>query len=209
MAAPHYAGIWDVQTATLPDGTFAYSGTISIARQQAIWLLDWDISAGRYVGVGLECAGHLLVSCGEQHAGLGLALFERQTDSAIAITWCSAELGGQVGGGRFLAPWGGEWAGEHEVAQTLPDGRAHGAWQLSIQPAGQIYELAWRRGEIIHWHGLGLPTPRGLAAAWSPDIRQLAFLDYTHPADDLDQLHATWALGGFTSLGREALARRR
>jgi hypothetical protein len=207
MGSLRYEGAWDVRNAVLPDGSFAYSGTIRIAPEGQTWLLDWDISAGRYVGVGVAVGDHLLVGCAENYSGLGIALIEPQADRSVAVAWATAELGGQIGGGRFLAPWGGDWQGEHDLVQTLPGGREHGAWRLSIERVGAIYELAWRRGDATHYRGLGLATSRGLAVAWYLDIPQLALLDYAHPEGDLDQLGAVWALGGFHALGTETLAR--
>ena len=71
MAA--FEGVWNVIDATLPDRTFGYTGMVTIAQRNGVYTMDSDITAGRYVGIGLKVDDHLLVSCGEQFAGLGLA----------------------------------------------------------------------------------------------------------------------------------------
>jgi hypothetical protein len=202
-----FEGNWNVAEATLPDGRFAYTGAITIQRLATTYSLDWDISAGRYVGLGLALDEHLWVSCGEQYAGLGLALYQFQPDGQVTIQWSTAEMGGSLGTGLFTSPWPGAFAGDHRLVYYLPDGRLYGEWSLSIQKVERIYELAWRKGEAVHWQGLGLDAPHGLVASWYPDVKQLACLDYRADPDDRQRLTAVWALGGYTSLGTETLTR--
>ena len=206
LSAP-FEGVWNVTEATLPDGRFGYTGVIAIQRLANTFTLDWDISAGRYVGLGLLSDEHLFVSCGEQFAGLGIALYHLQPDGQVSIQWCNAETAGSIGNGRFSSPWPGSFEGSHEIVQYLLDGRPYGQWTLSIQKTGQIYELAWQKGETIHLRGIGLDTPHGLAAAWYPDLNQLAFLDYFVDPTNPQRLKALWALGGYTGLGTETLTR--
>ena len=66
------AGRWQVVHATLPNGAVAYTGTIAFQQAGATFKLGWDITAGRYIGVGLMHASHLYVSCGEHAHGLVL-----------------------------------------------------------------------------------------------------------------------------------------
>jgi hypothetical protein len=205
--ASPFEGTWDVTHATLPDGQFAYTGRISVQQNAAAFHLTWDISAGRYVGLGLVQDDHLFVSCGEQFAGLGIALYSCMPESAPAILWSTAELAGSVGTGIFTTPWSGSFEGEHEVMQYLPNGQIYAQWTVAIRKVDTIYTLSWRKGDTIHFKGLGLPTPQGLAAGWYPDVSQLAFLDYRTVPQHRDQLHAVWALGGFTTLGTETLTR--
>src|SRR5205823_4645381 len=96
-----FEGTWDVTHATLPNGEFAYSGRISVQQNAATFQLTWDITAGRYVGVGLVHDDHLFVSCGEQFAGLGIALYTHHPESTPTIQWSTAELAGSVGTGMF------------------------------------------------------------------------------------------------------------
>lgn len=202
-----FAGLWDVTHATLPNGEFAYSGRINIQQSAATFQLDWDISAGHYVGIGLTHGDHLYVSCGEQFAGVGIALYTCRPDAAPTIQWSTAELAGVVGTGAFTSPWSGAFEGEHQLAQYLPNGQLYGEWSITIQKTGAIYELTWRKGGNIHFKGLGLDTPQGLAVGWYLDVSQLAFLDYHVNPQDARQLQATWALGSYTTLGNELLTR--
>lgn len=201
-----FEGRWDVAASTLPTGASAYTGAIDIARTGTVFALDWQISDGHYVGVGLLAGEHLFVSCGEQLAGLGIALFQPSTDG-VAIQWTTAELGQQTGSGSWESAWNGSFEGEHAVSFALPDGRIYGEWTLAIRRNGQIYELSWRRRDGIHLQGIGLDTPLGIAAGWYPDTNQLAFLDYTLGTANPSQLSAVWALGGHTTLGSETLRR--
>ena len=204
----NFAGVWDVMEAALPNGQSAYSGAIAIRRSRSVFDLDWDITAGRYFGIGLLSDSHLYVSCGEQRAGLGCALFHVQSGGAVAIQWSAPEMQGAVGGGTFTSRFNGAFEGKHELAQNLPDGSLHGTWTVEIQKTGSVFEIVWRKDETNHFSGLGIEMSNGLAVSWYPDTRQLALLDYVIDPDDNDCLSATWALGGFTTLGSEKLKRK-
>jgi hypothetical protein len=203
-----FEGTWNVTDATLPNGEFAYTGTIAIRRVGLNSLLEWDITAGKYVGLGISLGGHLYVSCGEQYAGLGLGLFRRRVDGGVDLRWCCGELPGQLGSGTLSSRLSGDFEGTHLLILLLPDERVYGEWDLTISRTGQVYELTWRKGETIHSRGLGLDTPHGLVVGWSPDVKQLAVLDYTPHPDKPNGLFATWALGGYDGLGTETLTRR-
>ena len=202
-----FEGTWDVTHATLPNGEFAYTGRISIKQNAATFQLTWDITAGRYVGVGLVLDDHLFVSCGEQFAGLGVALYTRRPESGPTIQWSTAELAGAVGTGMFTSAWSGTFEGEHQSVQYLPNGQFYAEWTLAIHKVDAIYQLSWRKGDATHFNGLGIEMSQGLAAGWYPDVSQLAFLDYRTDPHHPHQLRAMWALGGYTTLGTETLTR--
>jgi hypothetical protein len=206
-AVSPFEGIWDVTHATLPNGDFAYTGRISVQQSAATFQLAWDISAGRYVGIGVVHDDHLFVSCGEQYAGLGVALYTCHPESTPTIQWSTAELAGLVGTGTFTTPWPGTFEGEHQLVQYLPNGQLYAEWILAIHKVEAIYELSWRKGDSIHFKGLGLDMPQGLAVGWYPDDSQIAFLDYRTNPHHPHQLDAIWALGGYTTLGTERLTR--
>jgi hypothetical protein len=201
-------GSWDVLEASLPNGDNAYRGTIKIKQQRDIFDFEWLITAGEYVGIGLALDTHVLVSCGEQRAGLGIALYQIQPDFSVLVQWSAAELQGFTGQGKFTSKFNGSFEGEHELTQYLPDGAWYGSWTVNIQKSGRLFEVIWRKGKAIHFTGLGFAIPNGLAVGWYPDISQLAFLDYSLDPDNPDQLLAVWALGGFTALGVETLKRK-
>ncbi len=209
--AEPFEGVWKVANATLPNGRFAYDGSIAIARQNDAYSLQWDISAGRYVGVGLrisdETSDHLLVACGEHYAGLGVGMFAPdKTHGGFNLRWTSAELGGAVGTGR-LAPYEDIKGldGLFHLIQRLPSGKLYGEWTLATERDNAVYDVSWHRSRAMHWRGLGLQLAGGLGVSWYPDPAQLAFLDYTVTA--AGDLTATWALGGFNTLGSETLVR--
>jgi hypothetical protein len=201
-----FAGVWDVVESTLPDGQIAYTGTIEIKQNGSVFDLDWDLTAGRYVGIGLQLGSHLYVGCGEQRAGLGIAIFQARSGNQVSIQWSTPELQGAVGGGAFISQLNGGIEGRHELAQHLPDGSLSGMWTVEIQKTDSIYQIVWRKGESIHFRGLGIEMANGLAVGWYPDTRQLAVLDYI--LDTEDSLSSIWALGGYTSLGTEKLKRK-
>src|SRR5262249_28361886 len=92
----NFVGIWDVMEATLPNGQFGYSGAITIRRSRSVFELEWDITAGRYFGIGLLSDSHLYVSCGEQRAGLGSALFQIRSGGEVVIQWSTPEMQGAI-----------------------------------------------------------------------------------------------------------------
>jgi hypothetical protein len=157
--------------------------------------------------MGLFAQQHLIVSCGEQFAGLGLALYTRQPDGQIAIRWCSGEAPAVLGTGSFANPVHASFEGTHSVVYTFADGSLYGAWECTIRAIGALYTVEWRRNGNCHWRGIGLPLEDGLAVAWCPDKQQLAFLKYTCDSAQPDLLRCIWALGDFEALGDEVLIR--
>ncbi len=203
-----FAGSWEVLEARLPNGQPGYTGTIKIQPNRHVFDLTWAITAGHYAGIGLATETHLLVSCGEQRAGLGLALYRAQADGKISVLWSTPELQGAWGVGAFTSAYKGSFVGEHQLIQSLPDGSLHGEWTLNIQKTGEVFAIVWRKGEMVHFNGLGLEIEGGIAVGWYPDPLQLALLDYTVEPAGSDRLSAAWVLGGFTSLGTEVLIRK-
>jgi hypothetical protein len=202
---PPFAGRWRVEHATLPDGTFAYTGTIETRAVGATFALDWDISAGRYVGIGIPHRGHLMISCGETFAGLGIALYSLDSAGRATGRWSTPELGGGVGQARFVSRWAGTFEGEHRVAHTHPVTGEETLFDLRVTRDNAIYAVTWSAGEL-ELAGLGIPMDGGVALGWYPDLKQLAFLDYALEPGGRT-IEAVWALGGYTTLGTERLAR--
>ena len=203
-----FAGSWDVLEALLPNGRPGYTGIITIRPNRHVFDLTWAITAGQYVGIGLAASTHLLVSCGEQRAGLGIALYQAQSGDKVSVLWSTPELQGELGSGEFTSPFRDSFEGEHQLIQYLPDGSLHGQWNLNVRKTGNVFAVAWQNGKTVHFTGLGLEIEDGIAVGWYPDTSQLAFLDYTADPANPDRLLATWALGGFTSLGTEVLVRK-
>jgi hypothetical protein len=206
MRSDPFAGSWQVTEATLPNGKPGYTGSIEIRRFGAAYGLEWSISDGSYVGVGCERSGNLLVACGPQRAGLGLAFFLPEGDR-VRIFWTVPELQGALGQGELVSPWRGSFAGAHQLRQLLPDGSEHGRFTAEMKPLGEVFEIRWSHGGDLHFRGLGFAAAGGLAAAWYPDPGQLALLDYAASKEAPDTLEGRWALGGFPDLATEKLKR--
>jgi hypothetical protein len=202
-----FEGTWTVVSSTLPDGQDAYTGLIEIRRERDTFSLEWDISAGNYVGMGLVSAGHLYVSCGEQRAGLGIALVHNTHGRLAAVQWSTAEMQGGAGDGELISGNAGAYEGEHALRLRLPGGSTYGEWVLKLRRTGSLFEAVWLKRDVVHFAGLALEMPSGLALGWYPDPSQLAFMDYRFAASDPDRMTAQWALGGYTSLGTETLQR--
>lgn len=201
-----FAGSWQVLEATLPNGKPGYTGTIEIRQHGSAYDLEWSISDGSYVGIGFERGGNLLVACGPQRAGLGLAFF-RLDGERVRVDWIVPELRGATGVGELLSPWRGSFDGVHQLRQLLPDGCEQGRFALEVTRKGEAFELVWRQGDAVHFRGIGFEAAGGLVAAWFPDPGQLALLDYAVAAGDSGLIEGRWALGGFPSLAAERLQR--
>jgi hypothetical protein len=207
MSKDQFTGSWQVLEATLPNGKPGYAGSIEIRRQGSAYDLVWSISDGSYVGIGLERGGNLLVACGPQRAGLGLAFF-RPDGEQVQVDWIVPELQGAIGTGELSLPWRGSFEGVHQLRQLLPDGSDHGRFTVELKSVGEVFEIFWTHGEAVHFRGVGFAAAGGLVAAWYPDPGQLALLDYAAPDGDSDVLEGRWALGGFPMLATEKLKRR-
>lgn len=205
MSVRSIAGRWNVSEATLPNGEFAYTGTISAELQGQTYQLIWDISAGAYVGIGIAHAEHVFVSCGERFDQLGIALYYADESGRPTGQWSVPELQGTIGNVQFLSPWTGSFEGEHTIVHHGPGQAETATIALRVIKRDAIYEVSWQQDKQQRV-GLGIAMADGIAVGWYPDIKQLAFLDY-HPDPQGQQLTAVWALGGFTTLGTETLTR--
>lgn len=203
---PQFEGVWTVDHATLPGGRVAYTGTLIIQKTDQIYTLTWNITAGHYVGIGITHNGHLYVSCGETFDQLGIALYYRH-DDGLSGTWSVPELGGRIGDVVFTNPWTGTFEGRHIVIHGGPHMNEVGLWEVSFEKHNDIYEIMWRQPQGQARKGLGMAMENGIAAGWYPDPKQLAFLDYRFDDQAPHRLAASWALGGFTTLGVEQLTR--
>jgi hypothetical protein len=177
-------GRWRIVGATVPDGTPGYTGVLDISPRGETYRLEWDVTAGRYVGIGLLEDDHLLVACGRAWEGLRVASVRALADGALRVRWSE---GGDVA---------------EEVAER--DGLA-----LALTRDGDVYEATWRPGGAEEDIGIGFDVPGGVVAGWSAALAELAVLDYVLDPADHDRLSARWALGGSTSLATESLERGR
>src|SRR5262249_50394639 len=175
-------GRWRIVGATVPDGTPGYTGLLDVRRGGETYRLQWDITAGPYVGVGGLEEDHRVVACGQEWEGLRVASIRARADGALRVRWSE----------------GGDVAEE----PVEPGG-------LALRRVGDVYEATWRPGGHEEHVGVGFDVPGGVVAGWSAEVTELAVLDYVLDPADPDRLSATWALGGCTSLGDESLVRTR
>jgi len=84
-------GDWEVE-ATVPGGG-TYSGRVVGRAVGATVVLEWEVTAGHYVGLGLPMGGAWYVACGADWEGLGLALLEANG----TVRWSPAPESGEVG----------------------------------------------------------------------------------------------------------------
>jgi len=183
-------GDWEVE-ATVPGGG-SYTGRVTARRRGAVVELEWDITAGRYVGVGLEAAGAWYVACGEAWEGLGLALV--RVDGTVR--WSPAPERGEVAT-TTLEPCGERhWKAGPVTAPDFP------FVSIALDGPSHLYEAELRGGPVAR--GLALPFAGGHALAWYPRLDQTVILRYT-PGREPGTLEAVWGLGGHQQLAAETL----
>jgi len=204
-----FEGEWNVESALLPNGNFAYNGLINFSKSDDLFTLRWRISAGEYIGIGLVHDSHLYVSCGKHPKGMGIALFTREADHSIKVQWNTPEMEQLLGAGEFTSPWKGDFEGQHQLKLQGRNESLMGNWSLSIHKIGDVYEVSWKKDDGTMLSGLGFITNSGFVTGWYPEIPQLAFMDYQMDHNDLDRMTAVWALGGYSKLGTEVLSRNR
>ncbi len=184
-----FEGDWQVH-ATVPGGG-TYDGTLAIARRGEAFELTWRISAGDYVGIGLEHDGAWYVACGERFHGLGLAI----SDGARELRWIDAA----------------DWRVRHATISAAGTNPVH--WQVwgdapfhdfAIRNRGRVHEVAF--DGTAPRQGLAWPAGAGWALAWYPELAQTVVLRYRRGASD-DELLAEWALGGHAEPAQERLVR--
>jgi len=178
-------GDWLVE-ATVPGGG-TYTGTIAAREVGETVELAWDITAGRYFGIGLAERGAWYVACGEDGEGLGLAL----VGGRGGLRWTPAPERGAVGASRL-------------VPARVPSGELR--WEagpaadagfpftgLALEGAGEVRTAGLVGGPVAC--GLALPTAVGWAVAWYPRFDQTVILRYL-PGREPGTWVALWALGG-------------
>ena len=184
-----FEGDWQVH-ATVPGGG-TYDGTIAVARRGDAFELAWRISAGDYVGIGLEHEGAWYVACGERFHGLGLAI----SDAAGTLLWIDA-LDRRLRRATITPV-----TEEPMRGRVWGDAPFHG---FVVQPRGGVHEADFEHASC--GRGLAWPAGTGWALAWYPDFAQTVILRYARGRDD-DALVGEWALGGHTEPARERLSR--
>src|SRR5262249_57312706 len=92
-------GRWRIVGATVPDGTPGYTGLLDVRRGGETYRLQWDITAGPYVGIGVLHEDHLLVACGQEWGGPRVAAIRAPADGAPRGPW-------GAGGGVAAEPLG-------------------------------------------------------------------------------------------------------
>lgn len=183
-------GDWEVE-ATVPGGG-CYTGRVAARPVGAVVEVEWDITAGRYVGLGLAVGEAWYVACGEDWQGLGLALL--RVDGRVR--WSPAPERG-LATATTLTPVGAEhWKAGPATAPGFPF--------ASIVLGGSPYlrQAELQGGPVAR--GLALPFPGGHALAWYPRFDQTVILRYA-PGRDPGTLEAVWGLGGYEALAAETL----
>jgi hypothetical protein len=154
--------------------------------------VEWDVTAGRYVGVGLEVAGAWYVACGEDWDGLGMALV--RVDGTVL--WTPAGEAGRVGS-TALEPFGARhWRAGPATALDFPFA------SIALSGSRYLREAEFQGGPV--GRGLALPFPGGHALAWSVRFDQTAILRYA-VGREAGSLEAVWGLGGHKQLAAETL----
>ena len=183
-------GDWEVE-ATVPGGG-TYTGRVVGRPAGDAVELEWDTTAGRYVGLGLEVRGAWYVACGEDWEGLGLALVH--VDGAVR--WCPAAGPGEVGATALVPSGVRRWQAGPDTAPDFP------FTFVSLAGTRYLREAELRGGSA--GRGLALPFPGGHALAWYPRFDQTVILRYA-PGREPGTLEAVWGLGGHRSLAAETL----
>ncbi len=183
-------GEWEVE-ATVPGGG-SYTGRVFGRPVGDTVELEWDITSGRYVGLGLEVRGAWYVACGEDWAGLGLALV--RVDGTVR--WCPAPETGEVGASRLVPSGVRHWEAGPGTAPGFPFSA------VSLTGSRYLREAELRGGPA--GRGLALPFPGGHAVAWYPRFEQTVILRYAAGREE-GTLEAVWGLGGHRALAAETL----
>ncbi|MBP1632309.1 MAG: hypothetical protein H6Q11_597 [Acidobacteria bacterium] len=142
-------GDWEVE-ATVPGGG-SYTGRVTVRPVGGVVEVEWDTTAGRYVGLGLPEVGAWFVACGEDREGLGLALVRAEG----TVRWVPTAERGEVGETQ-LAPTGvRRWEAGATTAPGFPFD--------TVALAGTRYLLEAQMSGGPAGRGLALPFP-GIAA---------------------------------------------
>jgi hypothetical protein len=183
-------GEWEVD-ATVPGGG-NYTGRVVVRPVGDTVTLEWDTTAGRYVGLGLAVEGAWYVASGEDWAGLGLALI--RVDGRTQ--WSPAPALGDVSATALVPRGARHWEAGADTAPEFPFDF------VSLNGSRYLREAELRGGPAAR--GLALPFPGGYALAWHPRFGQTAILRY-NAGREPGTLEAAWGLGGHRGLAAETL----
>ncbi|MBM3695683.1 MAG: hypothetical protein FJW79_07100 [Actinobacteria bacterium] len=183
-------GKWDAE-ATVPGGG-TYTGRVVGRRVGPTVELEWEVTAGHYVGLGLEAAGAWWVACGEDWDGLGLALLYE----GGAARWAPAPGRGEAGATTLVSCGTRCWAAGPDTDPGFPFDA------VGLNESWYLREAELQGGPA--GRGLALPFPGGHAVAWYPLFEQTVILRYG-PGREPGTVEAMWGLGGHHRLAAETL----
>jgi hypothetical protein len=189
-------GAWAVES-TVPGGG-RYRGTITARRVGDTVEMEWDITAGRYVGVGLPLEDTWYVACGEDWDSLGLALIAADG----AIDWTPAPDRGSVRTTELASPSGrpGPWRAGPATDPAFPFA------EIRLEERGELLGAFLTTEGGRSSTGLALRSAKGFAVAWYRRPDQVVILRYT-AGEAPDTLEGVWGLGSHPDPAAETLHR--
>jgi hypothetical protein len=104
----------------------------------------------------------------DEMVDIGVAFYRWQSPGCLQATHASRPGEEGVGTGIATGDPSEGYDGDYRITYVNPDGAVAGTWDLTIDRAGEVYLLSWRKeGRVTH-HGVGIETPGGLSVGWRP-----------------------------------------
>lgn len=171
FAQTHLLGEWQITEAKNIQGQ-SYFGTVTVKPLGvSAYLVDWQTTAGNYIGFGLMQGKQLCVGWGTPQVPFGTVIYKIESDKLIGA-WTATGQDGKVGvevASRVRAGIDSERyiEGKYDILGENPTTQTgyEGTITVTRNSDAEMYDVAWQIG-TIRYNGVGLRQGNYLYVGW-------------------------------------------
>ncbi|MGZ5004061.1 MAG: hypothetical protein ACXWG7_00900 [Chthoniobacterales bacterium] len=196
-----FSGTWKITDAQTLAGK-SYTGTVRIASIGAVYELQWNTTAGKYLGLGLADGNKLCTGWGGKN--FGVVLYKINGNGTLSGRWTIPSANEAEGTEEASGGIPNELAGEYTIKGTNPGGKGSYTGKLRIRKTGATYQLRWTLPGGQSYSGVGLRVGDSLHVGWSTGKEPYAVISYTF---DDGTAEGIWTVGGSEKTAKESLGK--
>ncbi len=166
LAEKNLAGKYSIEVGSLPGGTGAYRGVVTITNKATnIYGVDWTIVKNPpYSGIAIQRGNVLGVGWG-QGAAYGIAVYTID-GGHLTGTWALSSTGDLLGREELEGP--ASLDGLFKITDSWsPQSQSPYSGTATIKPRGELFDVTWRNGNQEQ-KGVGLRKANTLVVGFGP-----------------------------------------
>jgi hypothetical protein len=195
-----FAGTWNITDAKTLDGK-PYTGTVRITKSGPAYKLQWNTTAGKYLGIGLAEGNALCTGWGGKN--FGVVLYKINADGTLDGWWTVPGVTEAEGLEKLTGGAPGVLEGEYDLRGTNPGNKGGYKGKLNIRKTGETYQLDWTIPGTPAYRGVGIRVGDYLHVGWGGK-EVYAVISYTFDGNKAEGL---WTVGGSQRIAVENLAK--